>query len=179
MEKREFEDRIDEVLFARGNPDPHVGRDEGFAAWPRVKVPELDAATRIAVFEEVSIGYTHDQAVVEAKRCLQCDLRLQLGCNPAPPEPVFAFDEAHISEVPEEEGVYRLYDEQRNVLAIQGTANLHQELLNALKDNDNAAWFEYEENKMYSQRESELIQNYLQQHGTMPAGGADDLDDLF
>jgi hypothetical protein len=33
---------------------------------------------------------------------------------------------------------------------------------------------------MYSKRESELIQEYLQQHGRMPAGeGDDDLDDLF
>jgi hypothetical protein len=32
---------------------------------------------------------------------------------------------------------------------------------------------------MYSQRESELIQKYLQEHGEMPGGTADDLDDLF
>ena len=41
----------------------------------------------------------------------------------------------------------------------------------------------YEEDKMYSKRESELIQVYLQKHGQMPpgdgAGGGDDLDDLF
>jgi len=28
---------------------------------------------------------------------------------------------------------------------------------------------------MYSQRESELIQQYLQEHGEMPGGGDDDL----
>jgi hypothetical protein len=28
---------------------------------------------------------------------------------------------------------------------------------------------------MYSQRESELIQKYLQEHGEMPGGGGDDL----
>ena len=32
---------------------------------------------------------------------------------------------------------------------------------------------------MYSQRESELIQKYLQEHGEMPGGAADDLDDLY
>jgi hypothetical protein len=34
---------------------------------------------------------------------------------------------------------------------------------------------------MYSKRESELLQQYLQIHGKMPggAGGGDDLDDLF
>ena len=32
---------------------------------------------------------------------------------------------------------------------------------------------------MYSQRESELIQKYLQEQGRMPGDGADDLDDLY
>ena len=40
------------------------------------------------------------------------------------------------------------------------------------------AGFEFEEDKMYSKRESELIQKYLQEHGEMP-GAADDLDDLY
>jgi NADPH-dependent glutamate synthase beta subunit-like oxidoreductase/ferredoxin len=170
---------IDEVLFARSNPDPHVGRDEGFAAWSRINVPELDAATRIAGFDEVFTGYSEEQAVAEAKRCLQCDLRLQLGCNPAPPEHLYAFDDEHINQVPEAEGVFQLYDEERNVLAIKGTANLRQDLLQTLEDNENAVWFEYKEDKMFSQRESELIQKYLQEHGEMPGGGPDDLDDLF
>ena len=39
--------------------------------------------------------------------------------------------------------------------------------------------FEYEEAGMYSQRESEMIQHYRQQHGEMPGGGDDELDDLF
>ncbi len=47
------------------------------------------------------------------------------------------------------------------------------------RDNDSAAFFEFEENKMFSRLESELIQRYLQQHGGMPGGGSDDLDDLF
>jgi NADPH-dependent glutamate synthase beta subunit-like oxidoreductase/ferredoxin len=170
---------IDEVLFARENPDPCVGRDVGFATWSRGKVPELDAATRISSFHEVAIGYTNDQAIAEARRCLQCDLRLRLGCNPAPPQHVFPFDEKHIHQVPGEEGVFQLYDEERNVLVIKGAANLRHELLIALEENVNAAWFEYEENKIFSQRESELIQKYLQEHGEMPGGGADDLDDLF
>ena len=32
---------------------------------------------------------------------------------------------------------------------------------------------------MYSRRESEWIQKYVQEHGEMPGGGDDDLDDLF
>ena len=38
-------------------------------------------------------------------------------------------------------------------------------------DPPKAAVFVYEENKMYSLRESELIQKYLYEHGEMPAGG--------
>ena len=33
--------------------------------------------------------------------------------------------------------------------------------------------------KMYTQRESELIQKYRQEHGEMPGGGGSDLDDPF
>ena len=32
---------------------------------------------------------------------------------------------------------------------------------------------------MFSLRESELIQKYIQEHGEIPGGAADDLDDLF
>jgi hypothetical protein len=165
---------IDEVLFPRGNPDAHLGRDEGFAAWAREKVPELDAAIRIKGFQEVAVGYSDEQAAKEAKRCLQCDLRLHLGCNPVPPHNWLPFDQENINEVPAAEGVFQLLDEAHNVLAIKGTDNLRQELLKALVGNDNVAWFEYEEDKMYSQRESELIQKYLQEHGEMPGGAGDD-----
>jgi hypothetical protein len=48
-----------------------------------------------------------------------------------------------------------------------------------MTDNQNAILFGYEEDKMYSKRESELIQKYLQVHGEMPGGGGGDLDDLF
>jgi NADPH-dependent glutamate synthase beta subunit-like oxidoreductase len=170
---------IDEVLFPRGNPDVYLGRDEGFAFWSREKVPELDAAIRIKDFQEVALGYGDEQAAREAKRCLQCDLRLHLGCNPAPPQPWLPFDEEHINQVPESEGVFKLLDEEHNVLTIKGTANLRQELLMKREGNQSATLFEYEEDKMFSKRESELIQKYLQEHGEMPGGGGDDLDDLF
>jgi formate dehydrogenase beta subunit len=171
--------KIDEVLFKRGNPDPHLGRDEGFAAQPREAMPELDVAARIRGFQEIAVGYSDEQAVREAKRCLQCDLRLHIGCNAAPPQAWQPLDEDHVHAVPETEGVYRLLDADHRVLAIKGTANLRQDLLTALDENDPAALFEFEEDKMYSQRESELIQKYIQGHGKMPGGGADDLDDLF
>lgn len=167
--------KIDEVLFARSKPDPVLGRDNGFAVWPREPVLQLDPATRVLGFEEIAKCYSDQQAIREARRCLQCDLRLQLGCNPAPPEPWLPFDEAHINQAPISEGVYKLLDANHNVLGIKGTPNLRRELLLALEDNADATLFAYEEDKMFSQRETELLQQYLQQHGEMPGGEGEDL----
>ena len=60
----------------------------------------------------------------------------------------------------------------------KGTPDLKAEFLRALKENQNAVWFEFEEDKLYSKRESELLQCYLQEYGKMPGISADD-DDLF
>jgi len=169
---------IEEVLFEKGPPKQNVGRNEGFAAWPRERIPETEVQKRHESFQEVALGFMDEQAVKEAKRCLQCDLRLYMACNPSPPEKRLAFDEDHVRKVPEDEGVFLLYDGDHNVLWIKGTANLRQELLRALEDNDKAAWFDFAEDKMYSKRESELIQKYIQKHGRMPGGGSED-EDLF
>jgi len=169
---------IEEVLFEREAPSQYMGRDEGFASWPREKVPELELDSRREGFQELALGYADEQALQEAKRCLQCDLRLYM-CSTAPPEKIVAFDEEHINDVPETEGVYQLYDEEHKILTIKGTANLRESLLEALEENTKATGFDFEEDKMYSQRESELIQAYLQEYGKMPGGGDDDLDDLF
>jgi len=170
---------IDEVLFQLGDPNQYLGGDEGFSSWPREKVPEMEVEKRHQGFEEVTLSYEAEQAMKEAKRCLQCDLRLYMGCNPSPPEKWLAFNEENVCEVPQEEGVFQLLDEEHNVLVIKGTANLREALLEQMEENEKAAWFQFEEHKMYSQRESELIQQYLQKHGEMPGGGDDELDDLF
>ena len=84
-----------------------------------------------------------------------------------------------VKQVPDTEGVFQLLDATRKVLSIKGCTNLRQDLLQALDDNSCAVLFEYEEDKMYSRRESELIQRYLQAHGKMPGGCEDDMDELF
>jgi hypothetical protein len=155
-----------------------VGRHEGFAAWPREKFPELDVQRRHESFQEVALGFTEEQALKEAKRCLQCDLRLTIACNPSPPDKRLAVNEKNLQQVPEAEGVFQLWDRDHKVLWIKGTANLRQELLRAIEDNDQAAWFDFEEDKMYSKRESELLQKVLQEHGRMPGSGSED-EDLF
>ena len=48
---------------------------------PRVVMPELDAAYRITCNEEVNQGLTQEQALLEAKRCLDCPEPLCMtGC---------------------------------------------------------------------------------------------------
>lgn len=170
---------IDEVLFERETPNPLIGRVEGFADIPRTRTPERDPETRTESFAEIFVGFDDDLAQKEADRCLQCDLRLYMRCNPEPPSHILPFTEETILTVPDTEGVYQLFDEDKNVLAIKGVANLRDALRDDLDENENAAWFEFEEDKMYSKRESELISRYLQEHGEMPGGGASDLDDLF
>jgi len=145
----------------------------------REKVPELEVEIRSGRFQEISIGYDTVQALKEAKRCLQCDLRLDIGCNPPPPVNWVVFNEKNINQIPESEGVFRLFDQDHNVLIIKGTADLRKALFRELNENKKAALFEFEEDKMYSKRESELIQQYLQEHGGMPGGVNSDLDDLF
>ena len=39
---------------------------------PRNKMPQQEAAARIKNFGEVALGYTEEQALDEAERCLQC-----------------------------------------------------------------------------------------------------------
>ncbi len=47
----------------------------------RVDMPMQDPAVRCTNFEEVALGYSLDQAMLEASRCLQCKKpKCQLGC---------------------------------------------------------------------------------------------------
>jgi hypothetical protein len=170
---------IDEVLYPRNTPAHYLGRGDGFASWPREKIPELAIETRKQGFAEVSLGYKDEQVAREASRCLQCDLRLYIGRNPSPPAQWLAFNEENIRQVPETEGVFQLFDSDNNVLAIKGAANLQELLLKEATENERAVRFKFDESKMYSQRESELIQQYLREHGEMPGGGDSELDDLF
>ena len=169
---------IAESLFKRPAPDPYLGCHEGFARWPRVAIPEIPVEARDRNFSEIATGYLELQVRREARRCLQCDLRLSMGANPQPPKHTMAFDAETVAVVPETEGVYQLLDDTDAVLVIKGTDNLRRDLLAALWDVRTAMRFDYEEDKMYSKRESEMIQKYLQTHKEIPGVGHMD-DDLF
>ena len=120
---------------------------------------------------------TGEETVYEAGRCLHCNLRLCISEALLPPEKWLALTAESVACVPEGEGVYILLDESGKPIKIKGTQNLRSDLQTEL---DSAAkFFEFEKDKMYSKRESELLQQHLQKYGEMPSGGEDELDDLF
>ncbi|MBU1154823.1 MAG: FAD-dependent oxidoreductase [Proteobacteria bacterium] len=174
---------IDFSLGRHEPPSPCLGRVEGFAWQPRVAPAELAPEQRSQGYDEICLGFSPEQAMAEAGRCLQCQLRLMIGQVPGPPEHLLPFSAEAVDEVPESEGVFILFDQEKNILVIQGTMNLREDLAERLEGGSSAAYFEYEPDPMYSKAESERIQAYLQRHGSMPpgdgSGGGDDLDDLF
>ena len=70
---------IDEELTPKEKPNPWLGRDDNFAHWARVAMPSLPVEQRLNGFEEVELGFDREAAVAEAKRCLQCNLRLEIS----------------------------------------------------------------------------------------------------
>lgn len=167
---------LEEPLFAPRKLNPRIGRVEGFAQMRRMSAIEAPVEERRG-FEEVNLGFEYEDARAEAARCLQCDLRLSIRKPPHPPESILAFNLENVEKAPASEGVFRLMDANKRVIAIKGTENLRKMLLEHLEINEAAKSFDFEEDKMYSKRESELIQRHLQTYGEMP-GDADD-DDLF
>jgi NADPH-dependent glutamate synthase beta subunit-like oxidoreductase len=157
--------------------DPNIGRINGFLALPRVEIPKTDIFQRIHNFEEVEIGYDSTMAIEEAKRCLQCDLRMQISSNQLPPEKWFKLDQGQIMQVPDVSGVLQLLDKDKEVILIQGTISLRSTLLDLIDDNLDAEFYNYEEDEMYTKRESELLQNFLASQGSFPRGNESELDD--
>ncbi|MBW1690441.1 MAG: FAD-dependent oxidoreductase [Deltaproteobacteria bacterium] len=59
---------------------PYTGkREEGFADLKREEMPTMPLDKRHEGFAEVELGFDEEQAKREAKRCLQCDLEIQLA----------------------------------------------------------------------------------------------------
>jgi ferredoxin len=82
--------------------------------------------------------------------------------------------------VPQEAGVFRLVDREGQVLRIGGVADLKQGLTQAIEESAcaHAAFFQIELDPLFTQRESELLARYAQEHGGLPPGN--DLgDDMF
>lgn len=169
---------IDEKFTNEGYGSPHIGRDGNFALSPRVEMLTLPLSDRVAGFGVIQLGYGEAQARAEALRCLQCDLRLTISTPIMPPEEWVPLLAEKIAEVPATDGVYRLLDADKNIIKIAGVQNLRGALEEQLASSPKAKYFVFEEERMYTQRESELLQQYLQQHGKLPEGN-DELADLF
>ncbi len=83
------------------------------------------------------------------------------------------------ADVPEREGVLQIFDEDSRVIAIKGTMNMRDELRQILETKQKARGFTFEESPLFTKRESELNQQYIKEHGELPSGGDDELDDLY
>jgi formate dehydrogenase beta subunit len=70
---------IDEELIPKEKFNLWLGRDDGFAYVARVAMPSLPVEQRLNDFEEVELGFDQEAAIAEAKRCLQCQLRLEIS----------------------------------------------------------------------------------------------------
>lgn len=70
---------ISETLLDEEPASPYLGRMEGFASLQRKKPKTADSSERIQGFGLVEQALCRKEAQEEAARCLQCDLRLQLG----------------------------------------------------------------------------------------------------
>lgn len=170
---------IEEKLLPEDwDTDPHIGREEGFNRKKRFH-PIFIAPEKRNNWDEVELGFDETTAKAEALRCLKCNLAAQIHDTVLPPESWIEFNEAAVNGISQEAGVFQLLDADKNVLMIKGVENLRQGLSDQLGKNDTAKYFIFEEAAMYTSRESQLIQAYLQQFGKMPGGGSDELDGLF
>jgi predicted molibdopterin-dependent oxidoreductase YjgC len=97
-----------------------------------------------------------------------------------PPDELRLRIPADVSSLPGAAGVLTLLDATGAVLRIMGVADLARGLDRALGEPAGAhtTWFRYEVEPLYTQRETELLAQYVREHGHLPAGN--DLgDDLF
>jgi len=169
---------IDETLIEPEKPDAWLGKEEGFAEKRRIQIPYLPLEKRLQDFSLVELSFNEEMALEEAKRCLRCDLRLELSPPVLPPEKWLEFSSENVSTVPETSGVYQLLDEKKLIIYIVGTPSLRRDLEQQLQTVKKARYFGYEEDPMYTKRESELIQKFLKEHGRMPELN-EELLDLF
>jgi formate dehydrogenase beta subunit len=69
---------IDECLVPLELNDPHIGKCENFGRMMRNNEEVVSMQIRTHSFKRTSESFTDEQARYESKRCLQCDLRLQI-----------------------------------------------------------------------------------------------------
>jgi formate dehydrogenase beta subunit len=76
---------IDESLAPIEEADTWLGPNGDFADRRKAAMTCIDDEKRLTGFPEVELGYPEATAIEEAKRCLRCELRLQLASPILPP----------------------------------------------------------------------------------------------
>ena len=94
-----------------------------------------------------------------------------------PPEMWTEFTAENIESVPNTEGVFQLFDADKRLICIKGAMNMFEGIEDKLRSNEKTRFFLWEEDPMYTKRESELLQQYMQEHGAVPDENAAELDD--
>ncbi len=155
-----------------------MDREKDFIARDRIPMTCFPPPERCHSFGLIKIGYSEEEALQESSRCLRCDVRLQIPPVHMPPEKWIDFNAENIGRVPESGGAFQLLDKEKKTLFIAGAPNLRECLHRQLDEVTGARYFIYEKDPMYTKRESELIQQYLQRHGQLPPGN-EEIDDLF
>ncbi len=159
--------------------NPWLGRDESFYDKPRVKMPLLSLEKRQSSFYEIELGFNEKLALEEANRCLRCDLRFDISPVVLPPQKWLELTTENIQNISETEGVIQILNKNQEIILIQGTQNIRLILEEQLATNSIACYFNYDEDPMYTKRESELLQQFMQEFGRFPEGNEDLDDDLF
>jgi len=80
-------------------PERRIGSEGNFASLRRESMPYLSLAGRQKSFDTIELGYDESIALRETRRCLRCDLRLQIGMPVLPPEAWLEFDQEHVATV--------------------------------------------------------------------------------
>ena len=165
---------ISESLAKAAEASPWIGRDEGFGDTHRAPMPCQPVEQRAGSFSEVETGLDQQDAAQEAGRCLRCDLRLRISPVMRPPDEWLELTQESVDAAPETDGVFRLFDQNKKVIYIGSGRNIREELRGLDPDIDEwvdrARYLHYEETLMYTMRESELLQQFLQEHGSLPEG---------
>ena len=78
--------QIDQKFIPEEEEPNWLGREEGFAYKRRAEMTTLPVVKRLYDFPQVEYTLDEKTAVEEAKRCLRCQLRLNISRAPLPPE---------------------------------------------------------------------------------------------
>ncbi len=176
---------IDEFLGGDGEFGTHTFDDQpfdglGIELKGRQDVQKRSSDTRVKDFDLIRASMDPVQASAEANRCLRCNIRHQVVPAILPPEEWTPLQPSLLETAPDEGGVCTLADHTGKVLKIKGAISIRElleEWVYGEKDTANRK-VRWVVDQMYTQRESELIQTHIREHGEMPDGD-DELDDLF